>query len=764
MNLDCGVLEMISLNKNNKFAKDSIGTLILRFLLTIFVSIGIAIMVQQSWGNNINLYHTFLETACIFIALSIFTSIWYTYGKGDDINHTLGFGYLIVAIFDALHAYYHLKLDLTAISYFDLSTRFWILGRLAEAVTLLMTVTSIKIHASKYINILISLALSMGIVYFMVAHHNALPLLLTAQGVTPTKVFLEYVVIAIYIISLFSMRGKLHSRGKITYKYILISILLSISAEICFTQYIFISNITWTLGHILKILSYLYLYKGTFISTVIFPYDELILEHKSLEAVNTELNKMSNAMKDLLDALPIGVQKFDSKGKLKYTNRKFEELLQCERMEIEDLTLHEVTNKFLAASIDKETLESHLQKSEAPTIVRTFRTLKGEALRLSVKTQSITNGVLVMVNDTKKEQELQNLNIQTETILNSINNGVMVIDSNKRIVLVNKVFEDIYEVDKNQLLDMDIDHLNKITCFETKQLLDKVINESLSGQVFDVTLTSFKGNLKELDIYVSPINNVEGDIIGAICIGTDVTEYKKEQQRMVQQEKLALLGQMGAGIVHETRNFLTTIKGRCQLIDMLTDDESIKKHSAKINSDVDEVNRIMSEFLFLSKPRETELIEVSIKDVFESVKGMIETSSLVKGVNLEIYLCDDERYMRCDESQIKQVILNICKNGIDAMAEQPNAKIIVETGFFDESNEIFIVIKDNGKGISEEDLDKIGTPFFTTKRTGTGLGLSVCYKIIKDHGGRIDVQSKLGQGTTFTIVLPCIADEEAEYE
>lgn len=753
---------MITLKSDSGYTANSIRALLFRFLLTIITSIAITLLVQSSWSKNLNLYHTILEATCVFIALSTFMSIWYTYDKGKVSNFILGFGYLVVAIFDALHIYYHLKLDLTAVSYFDLSTRFWILGRLAEAVTILMVVTSIKALTSKYISLAISLGVAIGIAYFVVAKHDVLPFLLTAQGVTPLKKFLEYVVIAMYIVSLFNIKDKLDSKGQIAYKYIFIAILMSICAEVCFTIYSLISNITWTLGHILKIISYFYLFKGVFISTVLFPYDELVIKNKNLQAVNEELNKLSSTMKDLLDALPIGIQKFDNNGRLKYTNKRYEELLQCSIDEIQGMTMLELARKFSMNEISEEDIQPRSWKDGPSNTLQTCRTLKGERLKLSIKASKIQNGTLVIINDTKKEQELQNLNIQTETILNSINNGVMMIDENMRIILINKAYEDIFEVDKNEILGMDINQLNKVIGLEDILLPDEVAAGKAPGQGVDVSITSFKGNQKMLSLYISTIKDIDGDNIGIISVGTDVTEYKKEQQRMIQQEKLALLGQMGAGIVHETRNFLTTIKGRCQLIDMMTDNQGIKKHSDKINSDVEEVNRIISEFLFLSKPRETELVEVSIHDVFGSIKGMVETSSLVKGVDLEINLCEDERYMLCDESQMKQVILNICKNGIDAMTGQLNAKLVVETGFIEDSNAAFISIKDNGAGISEENLKKMGTPFFTTKTTGTGLGLSVCYKIIREHGGRINVESELGKGTTFTIILPCVVDEENE--
>ncbi|OGO78286.1 MAG: hypothetical protein A2Y23_10560 [Clostridiales bacterium GWB2_37_7] len=753
---------MFSFKNRNQGLISPRMSIIAQFISMLLISIVVALLVQQNWIKNLNLYHTVLELAGIFIALAIFISVWFTYDKCQDGSYILGFGYLAAAIFSAFHVYYYVKFDPTAITYLDLSARFWILGRLAESITILLAVSFCRIFVSKYLNLLITLAVAVGVSYFVVVYNNMLPLLMTAEGDTPSRIFIGYMIIVINVISLWGMRDKLHDKGKITYRYIFVSLLLSISAEICLILYSLINNFIGSVGQILKVISYFYLFKGIYISTIIFPYDELALKNKNMEAVNAKLSKMSSTMKDMLDALPIAVQKYDSKGRLKYTNKKFEELLQCDRKQLENLSVLDVANMFAMDIYDENTLEAQLSKCRTTNVIESFRTLKGETKQLSVKSQSIRNGTLLMFSDAKKEQELQNLNIQAETILNAINNGIMMINESRKIILFNKVFEDIYEIDKKQIIGRDIDYLNQQTSFEAKQLPDKMLNESMSSQAFDVTITSFKGNKKELNFCVSPIKNLVGDIIGEITIGTDETENKKEQKRIMQQEKLALLGQMGAGIVHETRNFLTTIKGRCQLIDMHTTDEVIKKHSSKINSDVEEVNRIMSEFLFLSKPREIDLVEVSIHDVFESIKGMVEASSLIRGVKFELILCDDDRYLLCDESQLKQVMLNICKNGIDAMTNQPNAKLVVETYINEKNNEVNISIKDNGRGIEKEELNKIGTPFFTTKRTGTGLGLSVCYKIIRDHGGRIDVQSELGKGTSFTIILPCIEYEEQE--
>lgn len=166
----------------------------------------------------------------------------------------------------------------------------------------------------------------------------------------------------------------------------------------------------------------------------------------------------------------------------------------------------------------------------------------------------------------------------------------------------------------------------------------------------------------------------------------------------------------------------------------------------------------MNEFLFLAKPQNTDLKKASITEIFQSIESMISSSSLVHGVNININLSNDNRYILCDESQIKQVILNLCKNAVEVVIGKDEAKIIIDSGYNESTDEIFIRVTDNGPGIPQENLEKIGTPFFTTKKNGTGLGLSTCFRIIKNHKGRISVESEFGKGASFTVFLPCIND------
>jgi len=739
-------------NNMNLNSKSSMRYLIVKFLSISTLSFFISIIINSILIKHLDIYHTIIGLVCVFIALLIFISVWYLYTRNSTSCNVLGFGFLAVAIFDVFHTFYNLNINLAPDSYLDLSTKFSMLGRVAEAIALLLYLQVVTLRLKRWTSLLITLSISLGMVYFIVSYNGYLPILVTNQGITPTKTILEYAVICLYIMSLYKIKDKIGYEGLITYKYIFISLLMSVAAEVCFISYTSVNSISWAFGHILKIEHYYFLFKGISISTILYPYEQLEAEHKNLIKITKELKYTGETLNDLLDALPIAVKHYDLNGKIRYVNKRFEELFQCNRTDLYRLTKEEFLNKFPSKVLKN--------KKDTKNIVKIYKKTKGGNVKLSVNYIKVRNGVLAFFNETKKEQELENLHIQTETILEAVDNSILVIDKNRKVALCNKAVEKVLEANREDIIGTDIDKLKEITKIKLVEPSDLDLKDSIKNHPCQVSLYSFKGNKKEMIIDLNSIKDVDGDIIGSIGIGTDITEFKKDQQKLIQQEKLALLGQMGAEIVHETRNFLTTIKGRSQLISQVAEKQDVKKHALKINKEVDEVNRIISEFLFLSKPRETELTEVSMLDIFQSIKSMVKSSSLVKGIDVEFDLSKEERYVMCDEAELKQVILNICKNAVDAIVDKNNAKLKVETGFDERTNEMFIRITDNGVGISEENLKKIGTLFFTTKRNGTGLGLNVCYRIVKEHKGRVEIESTLGKGTTFSIIIPCIDDED----
>jgi PAS domain S-box-containing protein len=236
----------------------------------------------------------------------------------------------------------------------------------------------------------------------------------------------------------------------------------------------------------------------------------------------------------------------------------------------------------------------------------------------------------------------------------------------------------------------------------------------------------------------------------------DITEREQSMQLLVQSEKLTAAGQLAAGIAHEIRNPLTSLKGFLHLLK--TNNGNPAKHDAYVTIMNDELNRIdqiLSELLVLSKPQSVQFIRRRPAAIIQQVLEILQPQAVLKNVQLLVSQLDETASIYCDENQIKQVLINLVKNGIEAMPEGGRIWVGLET----DRERVIISVADEGAGIPEEILHRIGEPFYTTKEKGTGLGLMVSFKIIENHSGTIQIESEPGKGTLFTITLPQAAPQ-----
>ncbi|MBW7476013.1 PAS domain S-box protein [Paenibacillus oenotherae] len=228
----------------------------------------------------------------------------------------------------------------------------------------------------------------------------------------------------------------------------------------------------------------------------------------------------------------------------------------------------------------------------------------------------------------------------------------------------------------------------------------------------------------------------------------DISERKKNEELLINSEKLYVAGQLAAGIAHEIRNPLTSLKGFLQL--MASGRQSNKNYFDIMKSELNRIESIVSELLMLSKPQIYELSCKDIRFIMRDTVTLLEAQALLHSIEMEMRVDHEPLWVRGVENQLKQVFINVIKNAIESMLE--GGKIIITCTR--EQDNVSIRIEDYGPGIPEEQLSKIGQPFYTTKEKGTGLGLMVSYKIVDNHQGRIQVRSSLGIGTTFEIILP----------
>lgn len=222
-------------------------------------------------------------------------------------------------------------------------------------------------------------------------------------------------------------------------------------------------------------------------------------------------------------------------------------------------------------------------------------------------------------------------------------------------------------------------------------------------------------------------------------------------ERIKQSEKLAVVGELAAGVAHEIRNPLTSIKGFVQLIDMKKGAELPPFYIETILDELDRIEQIVGEMVVLAKPANEAKSHVDLSTLIHDTVNLMSPQAAMRDVGLRIVIEPGLPLVEGVRNQLKQVLINLIKNSIEAM-EGDKGEILItaiyQIGF------ILITVADNGKGIEPKVIEKIATPFFTTKDSGTGLGLMISYGIIQNHGGEVSVESKFGVGTEFRIKLP----------
>lgn len=323
-------------------------------------------------------------------------------------------------------------------------------------------------------------------------------------------------------------------------------------------------------------------------------------------------------------------------------------------------------------------------------------------------------------------------------------------DAKGIITRVNDKFCEISKYSRDEIIGKDHSILN--SGFHNKQFFQELWKTIGNGSVWkgEIRNKAKDGSYYWVDTTIVPFMNEKGKPYQYLAIRNDITERKRTEEILHRQDKLAAVGQLAAGVAHEIRNPLTSMKGYAEF---LLEDETDGQRREFVEIILDEINRvnqIVEDFMVLAKPKVVDLKEKNIIPIIKNVLSLLEFEARKKKVRMHFEANDDIIQIECDEDRLKQVFLNFVKNGIEAM---PNGgDIIVRVNVT--HDQVQVSIQDTGVGIPEEKLKKIGEPFYTTKKDGNGLGLMVSYKIIESHNGQVFIESELNKGTTFNIILP----------
>ncbi|WP_407408672.1 ATP-binding protein [Peribacillus sp.] len=296
---------------------------------------------------------------------------------------------------------------------------------------------------------------------------------------------------------------------------------------------------------------------------------------------------------------------------------------------------------------------------------------------------------------------------------------------------------------------------NDIIGKELKEFLPKEVaakKADLFEKVWNGAHASYEGKLNGHYYLASLRPKFAGkEVIEIIGTTIDVTEKRKKEINGQMLEKLSLVGQLAAGVAHEIRNPLTSIIGFTQMLQESIGNEDKERYLAIIVSELERINLIVDDFMFLAKPKEyIEITENCINELVHSVIHSMKQELEQKNITIHLTLTLQITAM-CDAQQIKQVLFHLIQNAIESSEK---GKTIYVTLKKTSENQLLLTIIDKGCGLTEERQDRLFEPYYSTKEKGTGLGLMLTKQIIENHNGKILLNSTAGKGTTVEVYLP----------
>jgi len=343
--------------------------------------------------------------------------------------------------------------------------------------------------------------------------------------------------------------------------------------------------------------------------------------------------------------------------------------------------------------------------------------------------------------------EYEKFKTLTSSVLENMSEAVFVLDNENRITLFNKSAEELFRVNSVEVLNNKISSIAEgcLTFLENNASAD--ITPSFEKEI------KLLGESKYFSFSISPLDDPDTNQIKFTVVIKDLTDTKRLEDEAKKNEKLSAMGELASGVAHEIRNPINAIGMIAQRLNKefipTSSQTEYNDITRLLRTEVSRVNKIITQFLNYAKPNELNLKLVELKPYFEEVYHLFEDQAKQKAIKF-ILQKDDSLNIKFDPDLIKQTLLNIVQNAFDAVNN--GGEVIVQ--YYKSKKDLIIQVSDNGVGISPDQQQKIFDLYYTTKKDGNGLGLSISQKIIAQHNGSISVSSIVNNGTTIKIILP----------
>jgi two-component system, NtrC family, nitrogen regulation sensor histidine kinase GlnL len=349
------------------------------------------------------------------------------------------------------------------------------------------------------------------------------------------------------------------------------------------------------------------------------------------------------------------------------------------------------------------------------------------------------------------------------TVLDSVGDGVIVVGLDGVITLCNPAAEEITGFSRRQALGANFE---KLFSQETTlvDMVTKAVRTGITISDHENVVVRSTGKIKPVAVTCYPLILANGENIGSILTLKDITYIRELEAAVRQADRLSTLGTLAAGLAHEVKNPLGGIKGAAQLLEReLTEESDLREYTRVMIRETERIDHIIRELLDLASPRGLKLTPVNLHKVLGDILLLQKHGLAGREISFTKQFDPSIPPIMADEEMLTRLFLNLIRNAIDAMGEAGQLTVVtrVLSDYRMTQNErhsrmVVVEVADDGPGIPLEDMENIWTPFFSTKSSGTGLGLTICHKIVAEHRGMIKVESDQGHGTKFTVLLPLV--------
>lgn len=356
--------------------------------------------------------------------------------------------------------------------------------------------------------------------------------------------------------------------------------------------------------------------------------------------------------------------------------------------------------------------------------------------------------VFIVQRYSQAKSSLSRIQVFSDTLVENMPIGLIATDMNSRVISINPAASAILDISQ----EINLQGIDNVLPGEIRHLFETIPDEK---GVIEKEIIIKRDDKPEstLEAIVSQLFDKEGNSLGTLLILRDKTELHRLRMEIEQNKRLAAIGRLAAGVAHEIRNPLSSLKGYATFFKEIFDHDSENFTIADtMTKEVDRLNRVVGELVELSKPVAVSGNPVDVGALVSECLQLIAYEPDAENIEINTDIEPGLPQINADADRLKQVLLNLCLNAIQAMENSGVLNIKIYNEISGET--IIIEVSDTGYGIKQEELHDIFEPYFTTKLSGTGLGLSIVQNIVKAHKGRIEVSSKQGKGTVFKVFLP----------